>query len=128
MTPEPQHDDKGQGKARKNETQQSRGYSTGSVSSLRSPVLLCREGIPQILEDLYKTMDVGTIHEAAWVVIHVLMLETGYISASEVINILQINKSKSQYKKAIFLLITNNATSTTERSLSPFQKFLEHLK
>lgn len=129
MTAEPQHDDKGKGKARKSETEQSRGYNTGSVSSLRSPVLLCREGIPQILEDLYKTMDVGTIHEAAWVVIHVLMLETGYISASEVINILQIKvKARQSIKKAIFLLITNNATSTTERSLSPLQKFLEHLK
>ena len=91
MTPEPQHDNKGKGKARKNETEQSRGYSTGSVSSLRSPVLLCREGIPQILEDLYKAMDVGTIHEAVWVVIHVLMLETGYISASEVVDICKLN-------------------------------------
>ena len=43
-----------------------------------------------MLEDLYKVMDVGTIHEAAWVVIHVLMLETGYICGSEVTsNLLQ---------------------------------------
>ena len=63
--------------------------SAGSASSLRS-LVLCREGIPPMLEDLYKVMDVGTIHEAAWVVIHVLMLETGYICGSEVTsNLLQ---------------------------------------
>ena len=59
---------------------------TASVTSLRSRVLLCREGIPEALEDLYSAVDVGTIHEAAWVVIHLLMLETGYICASEVVN------------------------------------------
>ena len=52
--------------------------------SLRSYVLLCRDGIPEALADLYGAADVGTIHEAAWVVIHFLMLETGYICASEV--------------------------------------------
>ena len=52
--------------------------------SLRSYVLLCRDGIPEALEDLYRAADVGTIHEAAWVVIHFLMLETGYICVSEV--------------------------------------------
>ena len=89
LTQEQQHDNQGKEKTRKSETEQAQWYSTGSVSSLRSPVLLCREGIPQTLEDLYKAMDVGTIHEAAWVVIHVLMLETGYICASEVVNYLQ---------------------------------------
>ena len=58
--------------------------------SLRSYVLLCREGIPAALEDLYEAADVGTIHEAAWVVIHFLMLETGYICvASEVIILIE---------------------------------------
>lgn len=57
--------------------------STASVTSLRSHVLLCREGIPQALEDLYRAAEVGTIHEASWIVIHFLMLETGYICASE---------------------------------------------
>ncbi|KAJ7376532.1 F-box only protein 7 [Desmophyllum pertusum] len=79
---EKQHGSQGKDKAKRSETEQTQLYS-GSASSLRYPVLLCREGIPQTLEDLYKTMDVGTIHEAAWVVIHVLMLETGYICASE---------------------------------------------
>lgn len=88
-TPEQQHDNQEKEKARKSETEQAHRYSTGSVVSLRSPVLLCREGIPQTLEDLYKAMDVGTIHEAAWVVIHVLMMETGYICASEVVNCLK---------------------------------------
>ena len=59
--------------------------STASVTSLRSHVLLCREGIPQALEDLYRAAEVGTIHEASWIVIHFLMLETGYICASEVL-------------------------------------------
>ena len=88
-TAEQQHDNQGKEKARKSETEQVHRYSTGSVSSLRSPVLLCREGISQTLEDLYKAMDIGTIHEAAWVVIHVLMMETGYICASEVVNCLK---------------------------------------
>ena len=58
---------------------------TVSLTSLSSShVLLCREGIPEALEDLYRAVDVGTIHEAAWIVIHFLMLETGYICASEV--------------------------------------------
>ena len=83
-TPEQQHKNKGKEKSRKSETEQAHRCSTGSASSLGSPVLLCREGIPQALEDLYKAMNVGTIHEAAWVVIHVLMMETGYICASEV--------------------------------------------
>ncbi|XP_020600437.1 F-box only protein 7-like isoform X2 [Orbicella faveolata] len=83
LTLEQQHDNQGKEKARKSETEQAHRYSTGSVSSLGSSILLCREGIPQTLEDLYKAMDVGTIHEAAWVVIHVLMMETGYICASE---------------------------------------------
>lgn len=51
---------------------------TASAVSLRSYVLLCRDGIPEALEDLYSLSDVGTIHNAAWVVIHFLMLETGY--------------------------------------------------
>lgn len=59
--------------------------STASVTSLRSHVLLCREGIPEALEDLYRTAEVGTIHEASWIVIHFLMLEMGYICASEVL-------------------------------------------
>ena len=59
--------------------------STASVTSLRSHVLLCREGIPEALEDLYRAAEVGTIHEASWIVIHFLMLETGYICASEVL-------------------------------------------
>lgn len=122
MTPEPQHDDKGKGKARKSETEQSRGYNTGSVSSLRSPVLLCREGIPQILEDLYKTMDVGTIHEAAWVVIHVLMLETGYISTSEVINILQI-KAKASIKKPFFFSSLIMQRQPLKGLFPPFKSF-----
>ena len=58
--------------------------STASVTSLRSHVLLCREGIPEALEDLYRAAEVGTIHEASWIVIHFLMLETGYICTSEV--------------------------------------------
>ena len=88
-TAEQQHDNQGNENARKSETGQAHRHSTGSVSSLRSPVLLCREGISQTLEDLYKAMDVGTIHEGAWVVIHVLMMETGYICASEVVNCLK---------------------------------------
>ena len=59
--------------------------STASVTSLQSHVLLCREGIPEALEDLYRAAEVGTIHEASWIVIHFLMLETGYICASEVL-------------------------------------------
>lgn len=59
--------------------------NTASVTSFRSHVLLCREGIPEALEDLYGAAEVGTIHEASWIVIHFLMLETGYICASEVI-------------------------------------------
>lgn len=88
LTLEQQHDNQGKEKARKSETEQAHRYSTGSVSSLGSSILLCQEGIPQTLEDLYKAMDVGTIHEAAWVVIHVLMMETGYICTSEVVNCL----------------------------------------
>ena len=59
--------------------------STASLTSLRSHVLLCREGIPEALEDLYRAAEVGTIHEASWIVIHFLMLETGYMCASEVL-------------------------------------------
>ena len=57
--------------------------SAGSVSSIRS-LVLCREGIPPMLEDLYRATGVGTIHQAAWVVIRVLMLETGFICGLEV--------------------------------------------
>lgn len=56
--------------------------SAGSVSSVRS-LVLCREGIPPMLEDLYRATGVGTIHQAAWVVIRVLMLETGFICGLE---------------------------------------------
>ncbi|KAL9960657.1 hypothetical protein ACROYT_G034143 [Oculina patagonica] len=80
---EPHDTRRGKHEATKSETEQIQRYSSGSMSLLRSPVLLCREGIPQTLKDMYKASDVGTIHEAAWVVIHVLMLETGYICASE---------------------------------------------
>lgn len=62
-------------------------HHTASASSLRSCILLCRDGIPEALADLYRTSDVGTVHEAAWVVIHFLMLETGYICASEVVHL-----------------------------------------
>lgn len=95
-TREQHNDNQGKEKARKSETEQAHWYSKGSVSSLGSPILLCREGIPQTLEDLYKAMDVGTIHEAAWVVIHVLMMETGYICASEVVNCLKKVKARSK--------------------------------
>ena len=61
-------------------------HHTASASSLKSCILLCRDGIPEALEDLYRMSDVGTVHEAAWVVIHFLMLETGYICASEVVH------------------------------------------
>ena len=57
--------------------------SAGSVSSVRS-LVLCREGIPPMLEDLYRATGVGTIHQAAWVVIRVLMLETGFICGLDV--------------------------------------------
>ena len=81
------HISRGKEPASKNESQESL-QQTESVMSLRSYVLLCREGIPAALEDLYEAADVGTIHEAAWVVIHFLMLETGYICvASEVITV-----------------------------------------
>ena len=104
MTPEQQHaDNQGSEKARKSETEQSHRYSTGSASSLGSPVLLCREGIPQTLEDVYKAMDVGTIHEAAWVVIHVLMMETGYICGSEVVDILQkLKPARKPFERALY--------------------------
>lgn len=48
------------------------------AAPLRPYVLLCRDGIPEALQELYRCTDVGTIHEAAWVVVHFLMLETGY--------------------------------------------------
>lgn len=85
-----QHDGQSKGKTRNAEAEKVQHCpgsftsvsSVGSVSSVRS-LVLCREGIPPMLEDLYRAAEVGTIHEAAWVVIHVLMLETGFICGSE---------------------------------------------
>ena len=54
--------------------------SGGSKQVWSKPrTLLCRDGIPDILQELYKTADVATLHDAVFVVIHVLMLETGYL-------------------------------------------------
>lgn len=48
-------------------------------------------------------MNVGTIHEAAWVVIHVLMMETGYTCGSEVVDILQKFKpARKPFERALY--------------------------
>lgn len=90
--------------------------STASVTSLRSHVLLCREGIPEALEDLYRAAEVGTIHEASWIVIHFLMLETGYMCASEVLyNKLLLYDSRYGEGKIIIPRLNHCSTSQRRR-------------
>lgn len=55
-----------------------RGKQTQQHLSRKSYVLLCRDGIPDALQEMYELANVGTIHEAAWVIVYFLMLETGY--------------------------------------------------
>lgn len=61
------------------------GKQTQQHLSRKSYVLLCRDGIPDALQEMYQLANVGTIHEAAWVVVYFLMLETGYSILAEVV-------------------------------------------
>lgn len=44
----------------------------------RPQLVLCREGIPDVLKCLYSVAEVSTMHEALCLVVHVLMMETGF--------------------------------------------------
>ena len=48
------------------------------LHSNRPRVLLCREGIPDVLKALYAAAEVSTMHEALCIVIHQLMMEAGF--------------------------------------------------
>ena len=46
---------------------------------LKPRAILCREGIPATLQEVYRSAGVTNLHDAVLVVVHVLMLETGYL-------------------------------------------------
>ncbi|KAK2553953.1 F-box only protein 7 [Acropora cervicornis] len=74
-----------------------RGKQTQQHLSRKSYVLLCRDGIPDALQEMYESANVGTIHEAAWVIVYFLMLETGYsILAEDSMDVTSNEKSDSE--------------------------------